>query len=42
MGSIDEFMEEFKMLASQVSRITNEQYMGLFIIGLKEEIRIKV
>ena len=42
VGSVDECVEEFKMLASQVSRITDEQFMGLFIGGLKEEIRLKV
>ena len=42
VGSVDEFVEEFEMLASQVSGITDEQYMGLFMGGLKEDIRLEV
>ena len=41
-ASIDEFVEEFEMLASQIPRITDKQYMCLFMGGLKEEIRPKV
>ena len=41
VGSVDEFVEEFEMLASQVSGITDEQYMGLFMGGLKEDIRLE-
>ena len=41
VGSVDEFVE-FKLLASQVSGIIDEQYMGLFMGGLKEEIRLEV
>ena len=41
-ASVDEFVEEFEMLASQIPGITDEQYMGLFLGGLKEEIRLEV
>ena len=41
-GSVDEFVEEFDMVASQIPGLTNDQYLGLFIGGLKEEIRMEV
>ena len=41
-GSVDEFIEEFDMVASQLTELTNEQYLGLFMGGLKEEIRVKL
>ena len=42
MGSVDDFVEEFEMLASQITGIIDEQYMGMFLGGLKEEIRLEV
>ena len=42
MGLVNELMEEFKMLASQILVITDQQHMGLFMGGLKEEIRMEV
>ena len=41
-GSVDEFVEEFEMVASQISGMSTDQYLGLFIGGLKEEIRMEV
>ena len=41
-GSIDEFMESFDMMASQITGITDEKYLGLSIGGLKEEIRMEL
>ena len=39
---VDEFVEEFEMMASQISSMTDDQYLGLFVGGLKEEVRIEV
>ena len=41
-GLVDEFGEEFDMVASQISGMTDDQYLGLFMGGLKEEIRMEV
>ena len=41
-GTLDKFVKEFKMLASQILSILDEQYLGLFMGGLKEEIRLEV
>ena len=39
LGSMDEFVKKLKMLTS---RMTNNQYMGLFMGDLKEEIWLEV
>ena len=39
---IDEFIENFDMVASQIFRMSNEQYLGLFIGGPMEEIRMEL
>ena len=39
---MDEFVEEFDIVASQISGTSDEQYLGLFMGGLKEEIRMDV
>ena len=41
-GSVDDYVEEFEMLASHITGITDEQYLGMFLGGLKEEIRMDV
>ena len=33
VGSVDEYVEEFEMLATQVSGIIDQQYMDLFLGG---------
>ena len=40
--SVDGFVEEFDMMASQIFGLTDEQYLGLFLGGLKEEIKMEV
>ena len=42
VGLVDEFLEEFEMLTSQIPEISDDQHMGLFMGGLKEEIRMEV
>ena len=39
---VDDFVEEFDMIASQILGITDEQYLGLFMGRLDEEIRMDV
>ena len=41
-GLVDEFVEEFDMIASQSPGITDEQYLGLFMGSLREEIRMDI
>ena len=41
-GSVDDYVEEFEMLASHIAGITDEQYLGMFLGGLKEEIKMDV
>lgn len=41
-GSMDEYAEEIELLAAQISPLSDEQYLGVFIGGLKEEIRFGV
>ncbi|KAI5447488.1 hypothetical protein KIW84_015083 [Lathyrus oleraceus] len=38
-GSVEEFVEAFELLSSQVGRLPEEQYLGYFISGLKPQIR---
>jgi hypothetical protein len=41
-GSVEEFVEAFELLSSQVSRLPEEQYLGYFMSGLKSQIRRRV
>jgi hypothetical protein len=41
-GSVEEFMEAFELLSSQVGRLPEEQYLGYFMSGLKSNIRRRV
>jgi hypothetical protein len=41
-GSVEEFVESFELLSSQVGRLPEEQYLGYFMSGLKPQIRRKV
>ena len=41
-GSIEEYLSEFEFISSQVSRLSEEQYLGYFIGGLRPEIRRRV
>lgn len=39
LGSVEEYIQEFERLTSQVKCFPNEQFTGYFIHGLKEGIR---
>ncbi|MCI43026.1 pentatricopeptide repeat-containing protein, partial [Trifolium medium] len=41
-GSVEEFVEAFELLSSQVGRLPEEQYLGYFMSGLKPQIRKRV
>ncbi|MCH80746.1 enzymatic polyprotein, partial [Trifolium medium] len=41
-GSVEEFVEAFELLSSQVGRLPEEQYLGYFMSGLKAQIRRRV
>ncbi|KAK2367399.1 hypothetical protein QL285_080687 [Trifolium repens] len=41
-GSVEEFVEAFELLSSQVGRLPEEQYLGYFMSGLKSPIRRRV
>jgi hypothetical protein len=41
-GSVEEFVESFELLSSQVGRLPEEQYLGYFMSGLKPVIRRRV
>ncbi|MCI30473.1 pentatricopeptide repeat-containing protein, partial [Trifolium medium] len=41
-GSVEEFVEAFELLSSQVGRLPEEQYLGYFMNGLKPQIRRRV
>jgi hypothetical protein len=41
-GSVEEFVEAFELLSSQVGRLPEEQYLGYFMSGLKPQIRQRV
>ncbi|CAJ2649147.1 unnamed protein product [Trifolium pratense] len=41
-GSVEEFVEAFELLSSQVGRLPEEQYLGYFMSGLKSSIRRRV
>ncbi|MCH91412.1 retrotransposon gag protein [Trifolium medium] len=41
-GSVEEFVEAFELLSSQVGRLHEEQYLGYFMSGLKPQIRRRV
>jgi hypothetical protein len=41
-GEVEEFIEDFEGLISQVPRLSDEQFVGYFIHGLKEGIRGRV
>lgn len=41
-GSVEEFVEAFELLSSQVGRLPEEQYLGYFMSGLKPQIRRRV
>ncbi|RHN51831.1 putative succinate dehydrogenase (quinone) [Medicago truncatula] len=42
IGSVEEFVEAFELLSSQVGRLPEEQYLGYFMSGLKAHIRRRV
>lgn len=42
IGSVEEFVESFELLSSQVGRLPEEQYLGYFMSGLKPQIRRRV
>lgn len=41
-GTVEEFVEAFELLSSQVGRLPEEQYLGYFMSGLKQPIRRRV
>ncbi|XP_045802278.1 uncharacterized protein LOC123895846 [Trifolium pratense] len=41
-GSVEEYVEAFELLSSQVGRLPEEQYLGYFMSGLKAPIRRRV
>jgi len=41
-GSIEEYLSEFEFISSQVSQLSEEQYLEYFIGGLRPEIRRRV
>jgi hypothetical protein len=41
-GSVEDFVEAFELLSSQVGRLPEEQYLGYFMSGLKPQIRRRV
>ncbi|CAJ2641852.1 unnamed protein product [Trifolium pratense] len=41
-GSVEEFVEAFELLSSQVGRLLEKQYLGYFMSGLKSSIRRRV
>lgn len=41
-GTVEEFVEAFELLSSQVGRLSEEQYLGYFMSGLKQPIRRRV
>ncbi|MCI02697.1 retrotransposon gag protein, partial [Trifolium medium] len=41
-GSVEEFVEAFELLSSQVGRLPEDQYLGYFMSGLKPQIRRRV
>ncbi|XP_057428622.1 uncharacterized protein LOC130722049 isoform X1 [Lotus japonicus] len=41
-GSVEEFVEAFELLSSQVGRLPEDQYLGYFMSGLKPPIRWRV
>jgi hypothetical protein len=41
-GSVEEFVESFELLSSQVGRLPEQQYLGYFMSGLKPQIRRRV
>ncbi|KAF2287440.1 hypothetical protein GH714_040459 [Hevea brasiliensis] len=40
--SVDEYIDVFVALASQVEGLTDQQYLGFFLSGLREEIRVRI
>jgi hypothetical protein len=41
-GTVEEFVEAFELLSSQVGRLPEEQYLGYFMSGLQPQIRRRV
>ncbi|GAU37038.1 hypothetical protein TSUD_207440 [Trifolium subterraneum] len=41
-GSVEDFVEAFELLSSQVGKLPEEQYLGYFMSGLKPQIRRRV
>ncbi|GAU10872.1 hypothetical protein TSUD_424570, partial [Trifolium subterraneum] len=41
-GTVEEYVEAFELLSSQVGRLPEEQYLGYFMSGLKPQIRRRV
>lgn len=40
--TVDEYVEAFEVLMAQVPPLSKDQYMGFFLGGLREDIRIEV
>lgn len=41
-GSVEDYIRDFEFLIAQVPRLPDNQYLGYFLHGLKEEIRGRV
>jgi hypothetical protein len=41
-GGVEEYVEAFELLSSQVGRLPEDQYLGYFMSGLKSQIRKRV
>ncbi|KOM56054.1 hypothetical protein LR48_Vigan10g194600 [Vigna angularis] len=41
-ATVDEYVQYFKILAGQTKRVSDEQLLGYFLVGLKEDIRNQV
>lgn len=41
-GNVDEYITDFEFVSSQVVRLSEDQYLGYFIGGLKTEICLRV
>lgn len=41
-GNVEEFIEAFELISSQVGRLPEEQYVGYFMSGLQPEIQKRV
>lgn len=41
-GSVTEYIEHFELVSSQISKLTESQYIGMFMGGMRSEIRQRV